>query len=131
MNDRSFISSPEPAPQGRWLDSYMPEGPVVAYQPQPQIINMATIRGILFRQRWLIGGVVLAAIIGGIIWTLLSTPMYQATAKVKFEPYGRYVVEGQDVDQGVASNQIYDYISTQIEVIKSRSLARSQSWHAL
>ena len=123
MNDRSFISAPEPAPQGRWLDSYMPDGQVAAYQPQPSRINIATIRGILFRQRWLIAGVLVAAIIGGVIWTLLATPMYEATAKVKLEPYGRYIVEGQDVDQGIVSSQIYDYISTQIEVIKSRSLA--------
>jgi capsular exopolysaccharide synthesis family protein len=123
MNDRSFIAAPEPAPQGRWLDSYMPESQVVAYQPQPQLINLATVRGILFRQRWLIGGVLVAAIIAGLIWTLLSTPMYQATAKVRVEPYGSFIVEGQDVDQGVASNQVYDYLSTQVEIIKSRSLA--------
>lgn len=98
---------------------------MVAYQPQPQpqLINLATVRGILFRQRWLIAGVLLAAIIAGVVWTLMATPMYQATAKVKFEPYGAYIVEGQ-VGSNVASNQVYDYISTQIEVIKSRSLAK-------
>jgi polysaccharide biosynthesis transport protein len=126
MNDRSFISSPEPSPQGRWLDSYMPEGQIAAYQPQSasNFINLATLRGILFRQRWLIAAVIVAAIIAGVIWTLMATPMYQATAKVRLEPYGRNIVEGQDVNQGFVASQVYDYISTEIEVIKSRSLAK-------
>ena len=123
MNDPTFINAPEPAPQGRWLDSYMPDGQLAHYQPQPHSINLATVRGILFRQRWLIAGVLLAALIGGVIWTLMATPMYLATSKVKVEPYGRYIVEGQDVDQGIVASQIYDYISTQIEVLKSRNLA--------
>lgn len=123
MNDNSFITTPEPGPQGRWLDNYMPDAALAAYQPQPKLINLATVRGILFRQRWLIGSVLLAAVTLGVIWTLLSSPMYEATAKVRFEPSGRNIVEGQDVDGGVASNQIHEYLTTQIEVIKSRSLA--------
>lgn len=101
----------------------MPEGQMVQYQPAPQLINFSTVRGILFRQRWLIASVVAAALIGGLVMTLLATPMYEATAKVKVEPYGAYILEGQDVDQGISSNQVYDYLATQIEVIKSRSLA--------
>ncbi len=124
MNDRPILSAPEPAPGGRWLEGYMPEGQLVPQQPQATIISLATLRGIFFRQRWLIAGVMVAAIIGGIIWTLLSTPMYEATAKVRLEPYGRNIVEGQDVEEGVIASQIYDYMSTQIEVIKSRSLAK-------
>lgn len=123
MNDRSIINAPEPDPRGAWLDAYMPDGQVAAYQPRPQLFNMAAIRGIVFRQRWLIGGVIAAALIAGIIATLLATPMYEARAKVSVEPYGVYILEGQDVDQGVSPNQIYDYLATQVEVIKSRSLA--------
>jgi polysaccharide biosynthesis transport protein len=124
MNDRSIINAPEPDPRGAWLDAYMPEGQLAAYQPRPQLFNMATVRGIVFRQRWLIGGVIAAALIAGLIVTLLATPMYEARAKVSVEPYGVYILEGQDVDQGVSPTQIYDYLATQVEVIKSRSLAQ-------
>lgn len=123
MNDRSIINAPEPDPRGAWLNAYMPEGQVAGYQPRPQLFNMAAIRGIVFRQRWLIGGVIVAALLVGLIVTLLATPMYEARAKVSIEPYGVYILEGQDVDQGVSPNQIYDYLATQVEVIKSRSLA--------
>lgn len=123
MNERSIMKSPEPDPRSGWLDAYMQENQLVQYQPRPQLINFSTVRGILFRQRWLIGGVIVAALVAGLVLTLLSTPMYEAQAKVKVEPYGAYILEGQDVDQGISSNQVYDYLATQIEVIKSRSLA--------
>jgi len=123
MNSRSIIQAPEPEGRGTWLDSYMPEGQLAPFQPQPQLINFQTVRGILFRQRWLIVGVIVASLLVGLIVTLLSTPMYQAESKVIVEPYGSYILEGQDIDQGVASNQTYEYLGTQIEVIKSRSLA--------
>jgi capsular exopolysaccharide synthesis family protein len=124
MNDRSIINAPEPDPRAGWIDAYMPDGQMALYQPRPHFFNMATIRGIIFRQRWLIGGVIAAALIVGMAITLLATPMYSATAKVNVEPYGVYILEGQDVDQGVSPNQIYDYLATQVEVIKSRNLAQ-------
>lgn len=124
MNDRPIISAPDPAPRAGWLDAYMPEGQLAPQQPRPQLLNLATIRGVLFRQRWLMLGAIAAALIAGVVVTLISTPMYSATAKINIEPYGVYILEGQDVDQGVSPSQIYDYLATQVEVIKSRNLAQ-------
>ena len=87
------------------------------------MINFAAIRGIIFRQRWLVAAAIVIALLGGVVVTLLATPMYQADAKVSVKPYGQYVVEGQDTDPGFSPMQIYDYLATQVEVIKSRSLA--------
>lgn len=123
MNERSIISAPEPDPRNGWLDAYMPDGQVVPHQPQAQLINMSMVRGIVFRQRWLIGGVIALALIAGLVITLLSTPMYQALSKVSVEPLGGYILEGQDINETVTPNQIYDYLATQVEIIKSRSMA--------
>lgn len=123
MNERSIVQAPEPRRQGMWVDAYMPETQLGPAAPRQQLINFATIRGIIFRQRWLIGGILLLSVLGGIVVTLLSTPMYEAQAKVSVKPYGQYVVEGQDVEQGFNAIQIYDYLATQVEVIKSRKLA--------
>lgn len=123
MNERSIMTGPEPDPRSGWLDAYMPDSHVGLPQPQAQMISFATIRGVLFRQRWVIAGVIAAALVAGLVMTLLATPMYMAQAKVKVEPFGTFVLEGQDVQRGIASNQVYDYLSTQVEVIKSRSLA--------
>jgi capsular exopolysaccharide synthesis family protein len=123
MNDRQIVNLPEPDTPGTWIDAYMPDGRSVPHQPGPQLISISAIRGILFRQRWLIAGVVSAALIAGLIATLLATPMYQADAKVSVKPYGQYIVEGQTQDM-VPSNQVYEYLATLIELIRSRQLAQ-------
>jgi capsular exopolysaccharide synthesis family protein len=103
----------------------MPEGQLYPAAPRPQLINFSTIRGILFRQRWLIGSIIVLALLGGLMVTLLSTPMYEAEAKVAVKPFGKYIVEGQDVEQGISPFQVYDFLATQVEIIKSRSLAET------
>lgn len=122
MTERPIISSAEPAGQGNWLDPYIASRQMAVQQPPTQLINVSVIRGILFRQRWLVAGVLFAAATIGLIITLLVTPMYQATAKVSVKPYGETVVESQN-DQSVPTNQIYEYLSTLVERIKSRKLA--------
>lgn len=123
MNERSIIDPSEPDGRGTWLDSYMPDGQLAPVQQGPQLISLATVRGILFRQRWLFAGVIVAALTVGLILTLWATPMYSATSRVSVEPYGAFILEGQDVEQGIASNQVGDYLATQVELIESRSLA--------
>jgi capsular exopolysaccharide synthesis family protein len=124
MNDRPVIHAPDPGGRGiLWLDQYLPDGQMVSAQPKPQLININAIRGLFFRQRWLIIGVIVAALLAGLITTLIATPMYRAESTVKVDPAESYIVEGQNIDLGYSSNQIYDYLSTQLAVIKSRMLA--------
>ena len=126
MNERSIVQAPEADRHGAWLDAYMPDGPLGPVgQPMPrgQFLNFATIRGILYRQRWLMVTIIFLALIGGLVTTLLSTPMYEANAKVAVKPFGQSVIEGRDLTQGFSPNQIFDYLGTQVEVIKSRNLA--------
>ncbi len=129
MNERSIVQPPEGGRQGAWLDAYMPEtalgpyGPMAATPPRQSVFNFAAIRGIIYRQRWVVGAIILLALLGGLVSVLLATPIYQSYAKVSVKPYGQYVVEGQDTDPGFNPVQIYDYLATQVEVIKSRSLA--------
>ncbi|MEM7665224.1 MAG: polysaccharide biosynthesis tyrosine autokinase [Pseudomonadota bacterium] len=125
MNDRSIIQAPEPEGRGTWLDTYLPDNQLAHYQPQQKLINVSAIRGILFRQRWLVAAALVIALIGGLVVTLLATPMYSASSTVRVEPYGTYILEGQDVRQGIASNQVYDLLSTQVSVIQSRKLAET------
>ena len=124
MNERSLISS-EPEPQGNWLDTFMPNNQVTQYQAQPKLVDVATLRGILFRQRWLIAGVIAAAVVVGLIITLLATPMYEARSSVRIEPYNAPIVEGSELDGFVPPNQIESYLSTQMAIIRSRSLAKA------
>lgn len=114
-----------PDNQGRevWTDTYFPD----EYQGTNRhgsIIDAAWLRGALFRQRWLIGGTIIVALLVGLVITLLATPIYQANASVRLSPFGNYIVEGQDLSQQVySSNEIESYMRTQARVIESRSLA--------
>lgn len=123
MDEKPLVQAPGRAIRGTWLDNYMPDGHIYPVTPRPHFFNFAAIRGIAFRQRWVVVSVIVLALLGGLILTLLMTPMYQAEAKVAVKPFGQYVVEGQDVAQGFAPMQIYDFLATQAEVIKSRGLA--------
>lgn len=124
MNDRSLMQAPGQDPRQGWVDAYMPDGQPVGHFEAPRpLLDLSVIRGMLYRQRWLLAGVVVASLIVGLIVTLLATPMYEARATVKVEPYGQYIVEGQDIEGGIASNQVFDFLQTQIAVIQSRNLA--------
>lgn len=112
---------------GAWLEPRQTDAQVARYgdRLRPQFFDVSAIRGILYRQRWLVAGALVVSVIMGLIVTLLATPMYQASSSVRIEPYGSYIVEGQDVERTVSSNQIYDLMSTQLGIITSRALART------
>ena len=112
MNDRSIIHASEPPGRGTWLDAYMPENQVAQYQPQPQLINLAAIRGILFRQRWLMAGIIVLAAIGGLVMTLMATPMYSAQATVRVQPFGSYIIEGQNLNEGAGGSKAFELLAT-------------------
>ena len=82
MTERPIMNSPEPAGRGTWLDAYMPEQLPSTQQAAPQMININLVRGILYRQRWLVAGVLFAAV------TLLAmtAPAGMARARSKAKP---------------------------------------------
>ncbi|WAT17039.1 polysaccharide biosynthesis tyrosine autokinase [Aurantiacibacter sp. MUD11] len=125
MNGRSMMNSPNNNGQGVWLDKYMPDGQLARIEPQPEVqfLTFGFIRGILFRQRWLIAGLIGAAVVAGLVITLLTTPVYEARSSVRIDPYGAFIVEGQNLDQAVGSSQMRDQLSTYIGIITSHRLA--------
>lgn len=123
MTERPTLNNPEPAGQGTWLDAYMSGNVPGLQQPSQQLVNVNLIRGLIYRQRWLVVGVLFAAATLSLVVTLLMTPMYEATSKVSVKPFGEEVVDGQS-NIGVPSNLVYEYINTMLERIKSREMAQ-------
>lgn len=123
MNERSIIEAPEPNGGSLWVDQYLP-GQVVEQAPKGQQIDVAWIRGALFRQRWLIAIVLVLAVLGGIAVTLLTPPTYEASATVRVSPWGNTIIEGQEVAASILSaSEIGSFMQTQIKIVESRSLA--------
>lgn len=110
-----------------WADRYLPETgqgmPLPDRGSETSTITFGAVRGILFRQRLILVGIVLAALAIGLVMTLLTRPMYQAQATVMVTPNSAKVVEGQDIEDFVASNEIVRYMQTQGALIRSRKMA--------
>lgn len=122
MNERSIIQAPEPRGGELWADQYMMAP--YAEKPKTSQFDVAWLRGALFRQRWLIGIIVVLALIAGTALTLVTPPTYQATATVRVSPWTSSIVEGQELDSQIISpSEIDQYLQTQIEILKSRKLA--------
>lgn len=125
MNERSMIQAPDSSGRSLWVDQYLP-GPGHEPASQGSQIDVAWLRGALFRQRWLIASVVALAVIAGVVMTLLTAPTYEATATVRVSPLGNTIVEGQEIsNEVVPANQIDNFLVTQTEIIKSRRLAEA------
>ncbi len=121
MNERTFIEAAEPTGVSVWGDQYLPANQFE--QPKGPQFDVAWLRGALFRQRWLIGSVLVLALMAGIAFTLLTPPTYQATATVRVSPWGNKIVEGDASSQIVSPSEIKAFMQTQIEIVQSRSLA--------
>jgi polysaccharide biosynthesis transport protein len=86
--------------------------------------GLAQLRGLIWRQLWLFLGVVVAALVIGLVLTMLMTPMYRATSTVRVAMDGAQVVEGDDyLDPYIGSNDINRQLNTLADVAKSRSMA--------
>ncbi len=87
----------------------------LATLPLPVII--ATIK----RQKWMITGLAAAGLLAGLLITLLTDPVYEATAQIEVNPENLRAVEVQG--QPVQSSGIDEtYMETQEELLRTRAL---------
>lgn len=87
------------------------------------LLNLNMIRGILYRQRYMLLGIIGLALVGALVVTLLTRPMYSASSTVQIEPFSAYIFEGQSISPDVPVNEIDRYMKTQATVITSRRIA--------
>lgn len=125
MSESNVIRAADHREHGNWLDGYMAEGRGLREAGLAQLIDVPAIRGMIVRQRWVIAVIMAAAFIAGLVCTMLAMPMYEARSSVRIDPYGADIVERQNLQQGIASNQVYDMIATQMGIIQSRAMAHA------
>jgi uncharacterized protein involved in exopolysaccharide biosynthesis len=85
-------------------------------------LNLATIWRVISEWRWLILGIVAAAVAGSIIVTLLTTPLYRATAVLELNP-PQIEVTDEDSKSRFRGAGDFTFLSTQYGLLKSRNLA--------
>ncbi len=120
QNDQG--NSPGTASAGSWVDRYMPAPRTEYYGAN--LIDVSMIRGFLWRQRYILAGVIGLALLLGFIATLLTRPTYEATATVRVDTDRSEIVEGQDlVSPYLQSTEVSRYLETLGEVLESRAMA--------
>jgi polysaccharide biosynthesis transport protein len=85
-------------------------------------VKIAEIARVLLRRSWVIGAVTVVAVAGAVIYNFITTPIYQARARVVIEPEAGQVVPFQGIGNDPSRD---DYLLTQLEVLGSRALAQT------
>lgn len=84
-------------------------------------LNLATLWRIISEWRWLILGMVAVALAAAVIITLLSQPVYRATAVLEINPPSVEIL--QDAKAQPAVQNDLQYLTTQYGLLSSRTLA--------
>lgn len=108
-----------------FMDRYLPDGNSPDYRSaHGGAFSIQAIRAILWRQRVVLVAVVGLALLAGLVYSMLQTPLYQASATVRVTNQAGQIVEGQDVNSPyIAPNMISTYMETLTQVIESRAMA--------
>ncbi|MDG2520482.1 polysaccharide biosynthesis tyrosine autokinase [Caulobacter segnis] len=114
------MNSMSPNPAGPAADARQDGGDVggFAFAPSLDLTHLISI----FRRRLrLFGAVALAVFVAAVIFTLLSTPKYTATANVMLDTRQEQVTDVAAVMSGLPADTAV--VDTEVEILKSRQLA--------
>ena len=75
---------------------------------------------VLLKRRWIVVGVAVAAVVGTLIYSLLDTPLYRASATIQIDSSPLRVIKTEGIETIDSSN---DFMGTQLELLLSRALA--------
>lgn len=87
-------------------------------------IDLRSVWSAVYRNRFLVISTIMAFLAIGVLVTFLSTPVYRATARIQIDLQAAKILEGTDVEPSAALQDGERYLQTQVDVIKSRGLAR-------
>ncbi|HET9048709.1 MAG TPA: polysaccharide biosynthesis tyrosine autokinase [Chiayiivirga sp.] len=91
-------------------------------RPDDDEIDLLAYWRLLVKRRWLILGILVSVLSLVLIYTLLTPSTYRATASLEITPQGMDIMQGQGIVGRVPWDP--DFAETQIELLKSRSLAQ-------
>lgn len=77
------------------------------------------------RNRWLIGGILVAAVLIGVVVTALTVPLYLATTRLEIDSQSANVLNVEDVLEEEITQDEDQFLLTQVEILRSRSLRQA------
>lgn len=88
-------------------------------------IDLEAVWAAVYRSRIAIGGLILGCLLLGVAITILSTPIFRAEATIQIDQEAAKVLGTEDVDSSTSVFDSERFLQTQLDVIRSRSLAQS------
>lgn len=79
----------------------------------------------VYRNRWLMGGILVGTIILGVVATALTTPLYNAHTSLEIERESANVLNVEEVEQEEVVQDVDQFLQTQVQILRSRSLRQS------
>jgi capsular exopolysaccharide synthesis family protein len=118
---------PVPEPDGSWVvDRYSADGrPKQALGAAPEAggLDFAALLRIISNWRWLILGAIAIGLLGAIVVTLLTTPMYRSWVTLEVNPPSVEIMDEQQRERSSSGATNWDYVVTQVGLLGSRSIA--------
>jgi capsular exopolysaccharide synthesis family protein len=122
--ERSYLTTASPQPLvvrgGRQLATANAAG-LDSDDDEGGGLNLGIYWHIIVKHRFVIGGAVLAALAVGVLLTLMTTPIYRATATIQIDREAARVVDIEGTESLKGGDA--DFYETQYALLKSRSLA--------
>ncbi|SNS27730.1 GumC family protein [Sphingopyxis indica] len=88
-------------------------------------LDFAAIWAAAYRSRYWIIGIFFACLLAGVMITILSTPVYRAESTVQIDQEAAKILGTEDADSSAAIQDSDRFLKTQLDVIRSRSLAQT------
>jgi len=98
--------------------------PVDADDDDDDAFNLIHYWHLLLKYRWLVAGALVVGLAVGFVVTLLTTPIYRATATVQIDEEPQKVVAVESERPTQSASAADKFYQTQYELLKSRALAR-------
>ncbi len=81
---------------------------------------------VLVKRRWTVIGVVAIVVVAALLSTLLMVPEYRSTVQLQITPQGSRILDYEDfAADGGGGRSFQEYLTTQTEILRSRSLAEA------
>ena len=87
------------------------------------ILDFSTLVRIIHHWRWLVLGGVALGLVGAILMTLLTTPVYRAWVTLEANPPTVAISDEQSRERDAANVNSYDFVATQVGLLSSKSVA--------
>lgn len=94
-----------------------------AHNSNDFMFNFMRLKAMVFRQRFVIIGIVVLALLIAAISTFLTTATYQAEARIQIESDSNQILRGGDITGGNSAREIQAFLNGQVEILSSRKMA--------